>query len=229
MVSRIIAIIFIYICCTVAWVILGTTVLVRSETQDGKLRGMVGKLWGTPHRQQAPEAWYETKHDIEQRSVEAGRTNVSIQTEIRTHPVPLEKSRMNTDLALEYRRKGLLWYSTYKVHFVGQYAITNDTSDAREVFVKFRFPAAGAVYDNFHFIVGGQPVKDVVVRDGAVQQSMTIAPRQSQMLEVSYDSQGLDQWWYDFGDEVSQVKDFSMAMTTDSCLPERPRPSMRRN
>jgi hypothetical protein len=61
MIARLLAILLIYAGTSVAWFILGGTLLVRSETQDGKLRGAVGKLWGTEHRQEAPQAWYETK------------------------------------------------------------------------------------------------------------------------------------------------------------------------
>lgn len=43
MIGRLISIIFIYACTTVAWFILGGTVVMRSEKQDGKLRGAVGK------------------------------------------------------------------------------------------------------------------------------------------------------------------------------------------
>jgi inner membrane protein involved in colicin E2 resistance len=215
MVSRLVAIIFIYICTAVAWFVLGGTVMMRSETQDGKLRGQVGKLWGTPHRQEAPQAWYETKRDIEQKNVEAGKTNVTIRTETRTHAVLLENSRVNVNLALEHRRKGLLWYSTYKVKFAGQYTITNSTAEARQVFVKFHFPAEGAVYDNFKLIVAGKEIADVVVNEGSVKQSVMVPAGETRAVEVAYDSQGLDEWWYAFGDEVSQVKDFTLTMNTD--------------
>ncbi len=215
MTSRLVAIIFIYLCTTAAWFILGGSVFVRSDTQDGKLRGAVGKLWGTVHRQEAPSAWYETRHETEQKNVEAGKTNVTIRVETRTHAVPLESSRISADLALEHRRKGLLWYSTYKVKFSAQYVITNSTAEAREVFVKFRFPAEGAVYDNFRLSVAGSEIGDVIVADSTIRQSVSVPAGESRQVTVAYDSQGLDQWWYAFGEEVSQVKDFALTMSTD--------------
>jgi inner membrane protein involved in colicin E2 resistance len=42
-----------------------------------------------------------------------------------------------------------------------------------------------------------------------------LEPGASQTVEVRYRSQGLDAWWYDFGAEVEQVKNFSLVMTTD--------------
>ena len=35
------------------------------------------------------------------------------------------------------------------------------------------------------------------------------------MLTVKYRSQGLDSWRYHFGDEVSQVRNFQLKMTTN--------------
>ena len=60
MIKKLSAIIFIYICTVVAWIILGSTVLVRTNTQDYKLKDAVGQLWGTVQVQKAPSVYYET-------------------------------------------------------------------------------------------------------------------------------------------------------------------------
>lgn len=215
MIGRLLAIIFIYICTAVGWMILGGTVLMRSEKQDGKLRGAVGKLWGTEHRQKAPMVWYETKREVENKRIEGDKVIRELRTERVTHSVPLDSSKINVNLALEHRRKGLLWYATYKVRFSSRYAVTNTTGQPQEFLVKFPFPAEGAVYDNFHLTLGGRKVENVAVQDGAVRESLKLGAGESSVVEVAYDSQGLEQWWYDFGDDVSQVKDFALTMATD--------------
>jgi hypothetical protein len=215
MISRLFAIISIYVCVSVAWIILGTTVMVRSDRQDGRLRGEVGKLWGTTHRQQAPEVWYEIKSPVQTQNIEGNRTNTVIRTETVTRRVPLESSKINVDLALEHRRKGLLWYATYKIRFASRYTIANKTGQPQEFFVKFPFPAEGAVYDNFRLAVAGKAIENVKVHEAAVRESLKLGDSESGVVEVSYDSLGLDQWWYDFGSDVSQVKDFALTMKTD--------------
>jgi len=215
MIGRLISIIFIYACTTVAWFILGGTVVMRSEKQDGKLRGAVGKLWGTEHRQKAPTIWYETKREVENKRVEGDKVIRELRTQTTTHPVSLDSSKIKVDLALEHRRKGLLWYATYKVRFAARYTVTNTTDEPREFFVKFPFPTDGAVYDNFQFTLGGRKVTNVTVQDGAVRESLKLGVGEVGVVEVAYDSQGLDQWWYDFGSDVSQVKDFVLTMNTD--------------
>ena len=47
MVRHIIAIVFIFIATTVAWAILGSTLLYRTYRSDEELRGRVQSTWGT--------------------------------------------------------------------------------------------------------------------------------------------------------------------------------------
>jgi hypothetical protein len=42
-----------------------------------------------------------------------------------------------------------------------------------------------------------------------------VQPHQAALLKVGYRSHGLDTWNYTFGDQVSQVKDFELRLTTD--------------
>ena len=70
--------------------------------------------------------------------------------EIRRAPVVLEaeRTRAQADLALEYRKKGLLWCSTYSVRFAGNYTFRNSTDQPREILLIFLLPARQAVYDD---------------------------------------------------------------------------------
>ena len=63
MIHRIIAIGLIYLFISVAWLILGQTVHLRTVEQDGKLKDAVGQLWGTAQTQQAPQVYrLERRH-----------------------------------------------------------------------------------------------------------------------------------------------------------------------
>ena len=109
----------------------------------------------------------------------------------------------------------LLWYSTYRVEFNGKYRVTNQTDAEREIFFDFSAPTQGGVYDNFRFVVGGKEIPNLPFNAGALSHKIRLAPGQSEMVEVGYGSQGIDEWWYDFGKEVNQVKNFSLEMQTD--------------
>lgn len=215
MILRIAAIVFIFICMSVAWFILGGTVSIRTSTQDSKLKDAVGQLWGTVQRQKAPLTYYETTREVPVRTVEGNRTVTETRAETKAHPVPLEASNIGVDLSLEHRRKGLLWYSTYRVKFSGDYRIANPTEQPREILVRFIFPTQGAVYDEFKFSVGDRELRDIRIAEGSVVAPAQLGPGQSEKIRVSYQSQGMDEWWYDFGSDVSQVKNFSLTMHTD--------------
>jgi inner membrane protein involved in colicin E2 resistance len=79
----------------------------------------------------------------------------------------------------------------------------------------FSFPAVGAVYDDFRFIVGGEELENIEITSGTVKQIVKLAPGQEKSFEISYNSQGLDQWWYEFGENVSQVRNFLLTIKTD--------------
>lgn len=215
MIGRIVAIVFIYIGMAAGWVILGSTVFLRTETQDLKLRGMVSQLWGRPQVQATPSVSYETQRTNEEHVVSGGVTNRHLKVQAVSNVVPLQGSQIDVGLALDYRQKGLLWYSTYRVRFNGRYAFSNTTDAARLMQFRFPFPAENAVYDNFRVTVNGQAVEQLDVRGGEVRQVVPLPAAAPAAVEVAYVSQGLDRWSYTFGEQVSQVRNFALHMTTD--------------
>ena len=193
MTIRIFAISFIFACTSVAWFILGTTVFTRTRESDSRLKGRVASLWGEPHQQLAPRAFYCKAEGEKTQAVQ----------------LPLTSSRLEARLDLDHRRKGLLWYSTYRVAFSGEYGFENDTDTAREVTLSVPLPAAKAVYDDLVFLVNGQ-VTPYTNRGGTVTATRALAPGESLRLRFGYRSQGLDRWRYSFGKEVSRVRDFQL-------------------
>ena len=215
MIGRLVSIIFIFLCCTVAWMVLGATIHDRSHTQDSKLRSKVYQLWGTAQSQQVPAFYYFTEKKVESKRYVDGKEIREIDTVKEKNAVPIDSSEISVDLALDHRRKGLLWYSTYGVGFGAEYIVKNETKEVREYFFEFPFPARGAVYDDFVVTIGDDTVKNIKLDNGVATELFIIEPSQTQTIHVSFKSQGLDWWWYDFGNNVSQVKDFRLVMLTD--------------
>lgn len=215
MVKRIIAIFLIYVCVSLAWMFLGSTVNVRTYNSDINLRDAVGQLWGTVQKQKAPVAYYQTVQETQVETAKGAETIKEIRKETINNYFPLEASKIDVDLKLEHRKKGLLWYSTYRVKFTGNYRVINNTEETRDIFVDFNFPAEGAIYDNFRFAIGGKELDKIQITSGVLNGRMNLAPGQSQTIEIAYESQGLDEWWYEFGSNVNQAKNFSLTMTTN--------------
>jgi len=232
MAKRLFAIVFIFVCTSAAWMILGGTIFSRTHGSDRSLSGRVGSTWGTSQAQQAPVAFIER---VETRTIqEVGRpypeerrmspdqrtttTAVPAATQ-RTEtmrvrvPLSLDQSRIAVDFDLDHRRKGLLWYSTYAVAFNGSFRFTNTTASDSVLF-EFRLPAAQAIYDDLRVTMNGSPAAHQI-RDQAIVTSARLARGESATLAVAYKSRGLNDWRYVLGQEVSAVRDLDMVMRTN--------------
>jgi hypothetical protein len=115
---------------------------------------------------------------------------------------------------LEHRQKGLLWYSTYKVAFSGLYSFRNPSTKPQSVTFVFHFPAAKAIYDDLAVAVDGDPLA-LAYDKAAAKGTLRMEGQKQAQLQVSYRSQGLESWQYQFGGEVAQARDFQLKVTTD--------------
>jgi inner membrane protein involved in colicin E2 resistance len=210
---QIAVIVVIFVCTTVAWSILGTTVFNRTYSSDESLKNRVASIWGAPHVQKPPTAT-STKEVVRKVEVsENGKNVIRTQKGYVVKPLALDGSKLTVGLDLEHRQKGLLWYSTYKVAFAGYYMLKNAT-DEEMVDVLFTLPTAQASYDEVVFTVDGETVP-FVNEKSALRGTVRIARGHTAVLLVKYRSQGLESWRYHFGGEVSQVKNFELKMTTN--------------
>jgi inner membrane protein involved in colicin E2 resistance len=214
LIRRIFAIVFIFFCTTVAWMILGTTIYSRTGLSNQQLQGHVASTWGTAQEQSPPSAVYrkmEISAVIEQDHGKTVTRNDKVERRI---ALPLDSTRVNANLYLDHRQKGLLWYSTYTVDFAGEYKFRNDTTETQTVEFSLPFPAEHAVYDGLLMKINGKEMPVVTAGNGA-SVTATMEPRQVALLQVAYHSQGLDSWRYKLGDGIAQVHDFVLTMLTN--------------
>ncbi len=212
--KRILAIAVIFIFATIAWAILGATIFARTYGRDESLRSRVGTSWGTAQTQLPPSASFQ-RSKWETREVEQYNKTITKTVEVKeTILLPLESTRANVALFLEHRQKGLLWYATYKVNFQADYSFRNTSDKEEEVTVSLPLPAEQALYDDLRFELNGVPVATENQRN-SVHASIHMSPGQVAKLRTGYKSQGLDRWQYQFGDQVAQVRDFDLRMTTN--------------
>ncbi|MCU0294292.1 MAG: cell envelope integrity protein CreD [Thermoanaerobaculaceae bacterium] len=131
-------------------------------------------------------------------------------------PVQLTSSRIDVELTLDQRQKGLLWYATYGVVFRAQYVLRNPDNVERDAIVRLSFPASQAIYDGFVFRVNGVQAPPVGnLREGSITR-VTLPPNELARVEVAYQSRGLGEWTYAFADSgVTQVQDFALDLHTD--------------
>lgn len=207
------AIVLIFCVVSTGWGILSGGMSFRSSNAESDLRPKVEGLWGTRQSQLAPEVttkWKEKTRVWNEQSKRMVEKDVD-----RQEPGSLDSTELAVKLAMDFRRKGLLWYSTYEVEFDGQYSVVNQGDQARAVAIKFFFPSATAIYDDFEFSVGGQRATAVGATDQGVVVSATAQPGASVPVKIHYRSRGLGTWEYRFAQTTSQVSNCSVKVETD--------------
>jgi inner membrane protein involved in colicin E2 resistance len=211
---QILALVFIFVCTSIAWVILGATIFSRTYGSNEQLQGRVASTWGTSQQQSPPTATYTVTEVESSTTVEDGKVIVHSKNQGRQIPLPVEASRIHVNLHLTPRQKGLLWYSTYAVDFAGDYTFRNNTAQEQTVDFRLKFPAQKAIYDGLQMKVNQQTVALATDDQGTVGQA-TVRPGETASLHVGYRSQGLDCWRYQLGDGIAQARDFMLTMQTN--------------
>ena len=195
-VGRLVAIIFIFGCVLVAWIVLGTSINMRTNNNIGSLGRQVEELWGGEHVQTAPGVLLTTA------------ANRSTRGEI-------DSSKIGVLLNLEHRRKGLLWYATYAVTFDGSYSFQNTLAEPVTATITFLFPSENTIYDDFDFRVDGVSANPSGDTASGLTRQLRLAPGERADIHVGYRSRGLDQWVYRFSEGITTVRDFVMTVDTD--------------
>jgi inner membrane protein involved in colicin E2 resistance len=215
MFKRVAAIIFIYICTAFAWAILGGTLYSRTYSSEPRLKGEVSSSWGTAQNQSAPRAGYDVVVPVTKTSRDdAGKVVSTTEPEHHWVSLPIDKSHINVDLRLEYRKKGLLWYSTYGVRFSGDYSFTNPSESPESITFILPLPAQQAMYDDLALTLDGESLTPVA-GDKQFYSVVHVPAHKTVVLGTSYRSQGLDRWEYDFGGGTEQVRDFQLHLASN--------------
>lgn len=196
-IKRLTAIAFILICTALGWVILGTSLAVRTEHSSQETGLNVAKGWGPPMTQQHPVIFYHSP------SAPNGRKQ-------------LQPAASDVAVRLNYepKKRGLLWHRTYLAVFDATYTIQNPTPVSQTLYVKFQFPSEHASYTDFAFVMNERESTEATRATDGITDAVTLAPGETARLRVKYKTRGTDRWNYSFGD-APRVRDFRLAMKTD--------------
>ena len=225
MLRRMIAIAFFFAALTGGWFILGGSVLHRTWNADGRLKNEVAALWGDRQEQVSPEIRFYWKKKVTDTETIVDPVNArkSVVTKEREETYVetrlLDASKIEVDLSLDQRKKGLLWYATYAVDFAADYAYVHEDDREGEVEITWRFPTTRAIYDRFRFDVDGRMDPSIVPVDSegakVVRARLPVKRGSRIPFTVAYASRGLEEWKYSFGANVNRVKNFDLTLTTD--------------
>ncbi len=202
MLLRLAGIALVLVAATIGWLILGATIGVRTGASDVAQREAVGGDLGRGAG--AAGAGLHVRDDPVDKK---GHHIVESST------AAPASSRVDVDLQLDPRQKGLLWYNTYAVRFTATYRVVNP-GPAGQLAVAFHFPSDSATYDDFTLDVDGVRVP-ATSASGTLDASARVARGRTSTVTVAYRSHGIGIWSYRFGDGVVAVRDFTLVMHTN--------------
>ena len=217
---RLVAIGLVWLGCAGAWALLGTSIVVRSGASDRALDAEVTALWGPPRVQQPPTATGSESHPVKEKVTAydaKGRAVVNeVEKPVTTERVlSLARSDVAVSLALEHRRKGLLWFATYQVSFRGAYRFVNNTPETRDTLFVFELEPGSVVYEGFAVRdAAGRPVEPAI-GGGRASWRERLRPGEAREYDVSYRSRGVATWRYGdlrggLGGAAGQARDFHL-------------------
>jgi len=219
-IKRLIAIAFVWIGCAIAWVVLGSTIVVRSGESTYELTREVHALWGPPMRQYPPAAQYYTTQRVKDVLTSYDAQGRQVQTQIEkdvtvTTPIPLEGSDIVTKISLEHRRKGLNWFPTYGVDFAATYVFQNHGDAPRSVEITYPLVADNAGYDAFEVTDAAGTVVETRVSGSGASWTAPFGPREKKAYSIKWRSRGTSTFHYEMTAATGQVKNLKLVMETD--------------
>ena len=218
--KRLVAIGVIWLGCAIAWIVLGSTILVRTGEASSSLMQEVWGLWGPPMQQAPPRAVFvetrkkhelATLHDAQGRAYESDVVrDEDVETEI-----PLDQSDVAVGLALKHRQKGLLWFATYGVDFRARYDFVNDSGADRTITVRFPLGTAEAVYDGFVVRDEHGDKLETRIAGGVAEWRSIFRAGEHRTYAIAYRSRGTERWGYQLTAGTGQVRAFHLAVDAD--------------
>ncbi len=210
--KRLIAVGLIFLGTLVGWMILGAATTARTDSSYHTLKGEVASLYGgdlifrTPlcyRKVEALEKVWENGVEVEKAYLE---------------PVFREvlESDVSIDVSLDRRKRGNLWFPTFKARFRGEYLFQAD--DPEEAWYLYSvLESTDSIYSNIVLSVNGVNMEDL--RPLVRRQEFPVTPDGEGYvrLELSYESTGLENLYYYIseGDEIAQLNNFHLAIRTD--------------
>jgi len=230
----------VYLVVSIAWLALGGVTQQRTATQSEMLTDAVNDLWGAPQTQSAPELTFFPEGESDRTidvPVGADATGPVIVLDGQTLPVltaadgskfvrrtkvpsgsamSLASSSLDVDLRSDPRRKGLVWYALYDVHFDGKYTYEHREERAGELLVRFTLPMTTALYDDLVFEVNGIDRRAVLdPKTGMFEVKVPVKRGDKVVFRAAYESRGADDWSYRPAAGVQRLENFLLEMRTN--------------
>jgi hypothetical protein len=167
----------------------------RRAFASGTLYDDVVERWGAPIDQPVPSV----------RAVESGSVFKTLR------PLPFERQTISVDAAMNYRRRGLVFFSGFDFDFRGQYQLSNPES--HDIDVVFVFPVNlvknKVLLSDLVFEVNGNAAAvDLSGAESRLVWTGRLRPGEDLEVDIAFRGRGLDSFTYRLDPDLP-VRDFS--------------------
>jgi hypothetical protein len=182
----------------VATMVISAQVADRQGFANGELYQDVMNRWGTRIDQPAPSVRY----------VESGTVFTTLK------PLELSRQQIKVDAQMNYRKRGLVYFSGFDFDFTGTYEVANP--EDRDVDIVFVFPVSldrnKVLLSELDFTVNGEPSEVELSQKGdKIVWTGRLKKLQKARFDVGFKGRGLDSFTYRL-DPALPAKNFSLAM-----------------
>ena len=235
-VQKIAALIVIFIGTSIAWVILGSSNLMRTDDASSLLKSSMQSMYGDALVIDSPNLYrrvprgeneivfkenydddgYDYDYDDDERII---KTSTKENTEYVEQYARLDSSDININVALDRRKKGYLWFPTFRIHFAASYKFSIDKFNPKTpYYISTMFASSDNIYTNVRVSVNGKELDDFVKL--LTERELPIRPDEEGkvLLQIEYDATGMEKLQYNIAfnrGKLTQVNNFNCKMTTD--------------
>lgn len=168
----------------------------RQGFASGDLHKDVMERWGAPIVQAAPSVRY----------VESGSVFNSL------HPLALDRQHVRLDAEMNYRKRGLIYFSGFEFAFHGDYSVQNPRD--HDIDIVFVFPVHAdrnrILLSDRTFLVNGEATDiDLDETSNRLVWTGRLAPEESADFEIAFNGRGLDLFTYRM-DPALPVRQFDL-------------------
>lgn len=236
-VQKIAALIVIFVGSSIAWVILGTSNWARTNDASSSLKSSMQSMYGDDLVINAPTLYKRTpkgkdeivfkenydddydKYEDNIKQLYTQETKDGKETVYVERYAKLESSEIKIDVKMDRRKKGYLWFPTFKSHFAGTYKfVVGKGVSSEPYYLSTIFGSSDNIYTNVKINVNGKELDDFLKL--LTEKEILVQPNEKGelLLNVEYDATGMENLKYKMATgyrDLTQVNNFNCEITTD--------------
>jgi hypothetical protein len=194
---------------------IGIGIRISSRHTESYSRSLesVNKIWGGNLSQNPPSLTFEANGIREYENKTTGQ--IQTQTTIVEKGLNFEEQTLNLELSKNIRQKGLLIFPGYNLDFTATYSFKNTTNISSNIIFRMPLPLNAGNITDIQVELDGKPyAEDTNLADG-IEWIGKLNKNEVKQIKVHYKAQGTKSFYYNLGQQQTEIKKFKTILNTD--------------